>query len=186
MDAAERESVVAYLERTRDEMLALAKSLTAERREFRDAPNRWSVADCMEHIVITETAIRRQLERILAGPPDLEHRGATAHKDAILTERVAPRRGRAQAPEAAHPSRRWPDFEELSRRFEETRAATIALARNSEADLRCYFFPHPILQDLDAYQWLVFFAAHTERHLKQADEVLNSAGVAKAAGEASA
>ncbi|HLJ44759.1 MAG TPA: DinB family protein [Bryobacteraceae bacterium] len=186
MDAAERESVVAYLERTRDEMLGLATRLTAEQREFRDGSNRWSVADCMEHIVVTETAIRKQLERVLAGPPDVEHRGSTAHKDTILTERVAPRRGRAQAPEAAHPAGRWPDFGELSRRFEETRAATIALARNSEADLRCYFFPHPILKDLDVYQWLVFFAAHTERHLKQAEEVLGSADVAKAAGEASA
>ncbi len=180
MDAAEREYVVGYLERTRDAMLALARRLSPEQREFRDAPERWSVADCMEHIVVTETAIRGRLEGVLAGPPDVENRGRTAHKDAILTGKVAPRQGRAQAPEAAHPVRRWPDFEELAQRFEKTRDATIALARNTDADLRCYFLPHPLLQDLDAYQWLLFFAAHTERHLKQAEEVLGLAGAAGA------
>jgi hypothetical protein len=35
---------------------------------------------------------------------------------------------------------------------------------------------HPAMKELDAYQWILFLAAHSERHLKQLQEVKESPG----------
>jgi hypothetical protein len=38
---------------------------------------------------------------------------------------------------------------------------------------------NPAVQEADAYQWLLFLSAHTERHTKQIEEVKATAGFPK-------
>jgi hypothetical protein len=37
--------------------------------------------------------------------------------------------------------------------------------------LRAHSAPHPAFQTLDAYQWILFMAAHSDRHTQQINEV---------------
>ena len=69
------------------------------------------------------------------------------------------------------PTGRWPDFEELLRQFDATRQRTIGFAEATFAELRACAFQHPFLGPLDCYQWLLFLAAHCERHVRQMEEV---------------
>jgi hypothetical protein len=39
--------------------------------------------------------------------------------------------------------------------------------------------PHPALQTIDGYQWVLLLAAHSARHTAQIDEVKGAAGYPK-------
>lgn len=64
------------------------------------------------------------------------------------------------------PTRRWPDNAELVREFAQARQRSIEFAMSSDM----------VFQDLDCYQWLVFLAAHGERHARQIEEIRTEAG----------
>lgn len=172
MQASERDFAARYLEETRELVRGVASRVTEEQRNFTPAEDVWSIADCIQHLILTEASFHEMLEKLLAGPPDVENRGRTMHKDAVVKGTVPVRTTRVPAPAAMRPSRRWPDFDDLMRNFEAVRARTIRIAESCHNDLRCYVAPHPVLKNLDAYQWLVFLAGHSERHVRQAEEIM--------------
>jgi hypothetical protein len=49
----------------------------------------------------------------------------------------------------------------------------------STPDLRAHVFDSPLKQPLDAYEWLLFMGAHSERHTKQILEVKADPGFPK-------
>jgi hypothetical protein len=170
---SERSFAVQYLEQTRDRVLALAQWLTPEQRSFRPSESDWSAGELIEHIVVVENFVLSFLEAMIKeGTPDESRRGAIAHKDQIVLEAVPARTIHAQAPEFLRPTQRWADFDDLLREFAKTRGRTIEFAGTTQADLRAYFRPHPLLKDLDAYQWLLLVGSHAERHVRQAEEGL--------------
>ncbi len=172
MTDSERSFAVQYLEQTRDRVLALAKALTPEQRGSH-RENDWSAAELIEHIVVVENFALGLLEGMIKeDTPDESRRGSKAHKDQIVLEAVPARTTHAQAPDFLKPSRRWADFDELLREFEQTRNRTLHFAGTTTADLRAYFRPHPLLKELDAYQWLLLIGSHAERHVRQAEEGL--------------
>lgn len=173
MTDSERSFAVQYLEQTRGRVLALANSLTPEQRGLRRSENDWSAAELIEHIVVVENFALGVIDGMIKeGAPDESRRGTTAHKDRIVLEVVPARTTHAKAPDFMKPAQRWPDFDGLLREFEQTRGRTLQFAGTTNADLRGYFRPHPLLKDLDAYQWLLLIGSHSERHVRQAEEGL--------------
>ncbi|MGH9674882.1 MAG: DinB family protein [Bryobacteraceae bacterium] len=169
---AERERAVRYLESTRDQFLELTSKLTDAQYRWKPAPERWSVAECAEHITATEQFIFARFEKALEEPPKPEKKVAAAGRDELILKAVPNRTRRVQAPEEVQPAGRWPAREAQKKAFEETRGRSLEFARSSRADLRSYFYPHFILGDLDLYQWTLFLGAHCERHLAQMREVI--------------
>jgi DinB superfamily len=51
------------------------------------------------------------------------------------------------------------------------RAATIQYVRETTDALHDHVAPLGALGDLDAYQWLLLLATHTERHIQQIEDV---------------
>jgi len=54
--------------------------------------------------------------------------------------------------------------------FVESRSRTINFLQKTE-DLRAHAADSPLGKKLDAYQWILFISAHSERHTKQLNEV---------------
>ena len=77
-----------------------------------------------------------------------------------------------KAREALRPVGRWPDTAELVSELRSTRAATLAFAAQTQAELRDHFFPHIAFGDLDCYQWLVVLGQHAARHASQIEEIM--------------
>jgi len=67
---AEKEHALQYLESTRKDVLDATKSLSEAQWEFKPAPDRWSVAQVMEHIAASEDFIRVNLlqEKVMISP----------------------------------------------------------------------------------------------------------------------
>lgn len=167
---ADREKGVQYLEQTRDGVVAATKGLSDAQMKFKPAPDRWSVAEVLEHIAVSEDFLFQNVtDKIMkapAGAPDRD----TAKIDAFVLAAIPDRSHKAQAPEPLRPTARWTPSETLDH-FLQSRARTIAFMQETP-DLRAHVVSSPPLnQPMDAYDWLLFISAHSERHTKQILEV---------------
>jgi hypothetical protein len=172
MSPEERSRAVQYLEETRQGFLDATTGLSDAQWNFREAPERWSVADCAEHMALSEAFIFRIFQQtVLGAPPRPEMKEAARGKDELMFTRVPGRATRVQAPEHLRPACRWPDPAEAVRQFLDARDTSIQFAKATDADLRSLFAEHPFLKTLDGYQWLLFLAGHSARHTAQMREV---------------
>ncbi len=180
MTSADRERAGSYLSQTRDNLLRAASGLSPAQLQFKPAPGRWSVAECLEHIVTVEHRVLDGIANALQQPADPTKRSAFDGRDDELLQVVTDRSNPRQAPEAIHPSNRWP-HDQLMPEFQAARKRSIELAGNTDCHPRQHFFAHGALGELDCYQWLLLVAAHGDRHRAQIDEVLAAPNFPRAA-----
>ena len=168
LSQADRERGVRYLEQTRDAIVADTKNLTPAQWNFKAAPDKWSVALTLEHIALAEDdlfqLVTDKVMKSPAGAPDRD----IAKMDAMVIAMVPDRSTKRQAPPELVPNGRWTPAEALDH-FLKSRARTIEFMR-ATSDLRQHVMDSP-LGPMDAYEWLLFIAAHSERHTKQILEV---------------
>lgn len=171
MEPTERELAVELLAHSRERLVLAIDGLSDEQKNFRAAEDRWSIAECIEHITVAENSILRSIQKVLQSMPEPDRKAEVRGKDQVILDRVPAREQRVRGPEQVMPAGRWRSFEELLRQFEATRERSVRFTAVTQADLRSYFFPHPFLGLLDCYQWLLFLGAHCERHVRQMEEV---------------
>jgi len=168
---ADRDKGVQYLEQTRDGVIAATKGLSDAQMKFKAAPDRWSIAETLEHITLAEDFLFQNVtDKIMKAPPGAANRD-TAKIDAMVLAMIPDRSHKAQAPPPLVPAGRWTPAETLDH-FLKSRAKTIEFLE-STPDLREHVEKenNPLGQPMDAYEWLLFTAAHSERHTKQMLEV---------------
>jgi len=176
LSQADRDKGVAYLEQTRNAIVMDVKDLTPAQWNFKAAPDKWSVALTMEHIAVAEDylfqMVTNNVMKAPAGAPDRD----VAKYDALVLAMVPDRTTKRQAPPELVPNGRWGPNEALDH-FLASRTRTIEFMRTTP-DLRQHVMDSP-LGPLDAYEWLLFIAAHSERHTKQILEIEASPGFPK-------
>jgi uncharacterized damage-inducible protein DinB len=177
MTSAERQRAVADLEHSRDRLLRTTQGLSPEQLHHRPAPDRWSIAEILEHVTFVEGRILAGISRALEKPSLV----ARAMDDETLVENALDRTSRLRGPDAVAPAGRWP-LDRLLSEFEGARKRSIEFAKTTAGDLRQHSFPHPFFGELDCYQWLLLIPAHAERHRLQAEEVIAEAGFPRPAG----
>lgn len=169
LSAADRAKGVAYLEKTRDGVAAAAHGLSDAQFKFKSAPDRWSVAETLEHIALAEDMIFQNVtEKVMKAGPGAPGRD-TAKLDAAVLAMVPDRSHKATAPPPLVPTSRWTPQEALDH-FLASRAKTIEYMKTTPG-LRDHVGDSPLGQPLDGYEWLLFIGAHSERHTKQMLEV---------------
>ena len=169
LSQADRDKGVQYLEQTRDGVVAAVSGLSDAQMHFKPGPDRWSVAECLEHIALSED----YLLGYVSGPIMKNGPGAAdrdpAKIDAAVLAMIPDRSHKAQAPAALVPTGRWATDETL-KHFLASREKTIDFLK-ATPNLRAHVADSPIGQPLDAYEWLLFISAHSKRHTEQIDEV---------------
>lgn len=170
LTSADRDKGLQYLQQTRDSVVAATKGLSEAQLKFKAGPDHWSVAETMEHIALAEDFILQNVTdkqmKAPAGPADRD----TAKLDAMILAMVPDRTQKRQAPGPLVPTGRWTPADTLDH-FLKSRARTIEFLQ-STPDLRAHVSTeNPFQQPLDAYEWLLFIGAHSDRHTKQILEV---------------
>src|SRR6266851_2918981 len=128
-----------------------------------------SVAQVMEHIAAAEDFIREMVkEKLMTAPAGEPGRDVKKTDDAVLAM-VPDRTNKAQAPEPLVPTNRFGSAEGSVKHFVESRAATEDFLKTAPG-LRDHVADSP-LGKLDGYEFVLFIAAHSERHTKQINEV---------------
>jgi hypothetical protein len=172
LSQAEREHAVAELDSSQKAFLAATSGLSEAQWNFKAAPDRWSIAECAEHIGVTETFILNLItEQALKGPAEPEKRALVQGKDSSLMTMVVDRTAKFKAPEAIQPTRRWTTSREITKNVLESRARTIEFVSTTQEDLRDHFMDHPVFKTLDTYQWILLTSGHMRRHTAQILEV---------------
>jgi hypothetical protein len=170
MNDRERQLAADHLAASEERLFGLVDGLTAEQWSFHPGEGRWSIAECLEHIMRVENRIFGLIGKKLEGPPE-PAKPSALEKDAVIAKMVPDRTSRREAPEPARPIGQWPDTGELLAEFQKTRARTAQFVADTEGDLRSYSIPHPAFGDLDCYQWLLVLGLHGERHARQIEEI---------------
>lgn len=169
LSAEDRAAGLAYLEKTRAGVVEAAKGLSDAQLAFKPAPDKWSVAQVLEHIASAEDMLFGMVTGQVMNAPAPEPGGDVKATDAMILKAIPDRSQKRSAPEPLIPTNRYGSAAEALKHFGESRAKTIALMKDA-ADLRAHAADSP-LGKLDGYQWLLFIAAHSERHTKQMLEV---------------
>jgi hypothetical protein len=171
----ERDRAVAELEGSKKVFLDATKGLSTAQWNFKPAPERWSVAECSEHIALSEGYIFGFVsEKIMKAPANPEKREAAKGKDEVLVKMLQDRSHKATAPEPLDPAKHGAMTpEESVKLFLDGRAHTIEYVKTTQEDLRDHLFDHPVpaIGTLDSYQWILLISGHTRRHTAQILEV---------------
>ena len=173
----ERTQLIQYLQDSRKEFLAAVNNLSAQQWRWKPTPDRWSVGECAEHILLAEGMLFAKAQEALKNPPDPEWEDKTVGKTELLLRVMAPRLGKAKAPEDIVPTGKLSRAETL-RRFEKARAETIEFVETTQIPLKEHLAPHPfpVFNPLNAYQWVLYIPLHNMRHDKQIEEVKSTPG----------
>jgi DinB family protein len=166
---AEKDRAIQYLEKTKQGVIDATKGLSDAQWNFKAGPDRWSIAQCMEHIAAAEDYIRGiVVEKVMAAPaaPDRD----TKKIDDGVMAKVPDRSQKAQAPEPLVPTNRFGSPDASLKHFLESREKTEDFLKTTPG-LRDHAVDSPLGVKMDGYEFVLFIAAHSERHTKQILEV---------------
>jgi hypothetical protein len=176
---ADKDRALQYLESTKKGVLDATKGLSDAQWNFKPAPDRWSVAEVMEHLAAAEDMLRDVTQEQVMKSPAVPVRDAEETKkadDGVLAM-VPDRSHKVQAPEPLKPTNRFGSPAAAQRHFVQSRATTEEYLRNT-AGLRAHLGDSP-MGKLDGYEFVLLIAAHSERHTKQMLEVKADANFPK-------
>jgi hypothetical protein len=168
---AEKDRALQYLESTKKGVLEATKGLSDAQWNFKPAPDRWSVAQVMEHLAAAEDMIRGLAQDQAMKTPAIPVRDPEEIKkaDEAVLAMVPDRSHKVQAPEPLQPTNRFGSPAAAQKHFVESRAITEEYLRNTSG-LRAHLGDSP-LGKLDGYEYVLLIAAHSDRHTKQMMEV---------------
>ena len=170
LSQADRDRALKYLETTKQGVVNATAGLSEAQWNFKSAPDRWSVAEVTEHIAAAEGYLRGMItEKVMTAPPRPEGEDVKAIDELVLAA-IPDRSQKHQAPEPLKPTNRFGSGPGAVKAFLESRQQTVDFL-NSHDDLRAHAIDSPLGKKLDAYEWVLFIAAHSERHTKQILEV---------------
>jgi hypothetical protein len=163
------------MDQTRAALVSAAREMNPSLAQIRPRADVWSAADNLAHLALVEENVVRLMSKSIedarAGGvgPDIS--------DASFMQSLD--RWRLPEPEmkVIAPARITPD---ASKSVDESLASLDGsrqrlrglLLDNCEVDLTAIKRPHPLLRELDMYQWALFVAQHEERHRRQMERTL--------------
>jgi len=172
VSADERAKVIKLLKDSQAETLEALEKLSDAQLKFKPAPDRWSVLECAEHIMLSEGLLFDAVKRAVATKPNPDWAAKTKGKTEFLEDVLAGRKGKAQAPEDIVPSGKL-SREEVIKKLKEARAATLKFAEETQVPLKAHTLDHPspVFGTLNGYQWLIYIPFHNVRHNAQIAEI---------------
>jgi hypothetical protein len=167
---SERAFLIEQMEMSKKAFLASISGLSDAQWKFKPAPNVWSVAECAEHIVLSETFIFNGAQQVLKTPAVPRPESSTAQVDHQLALGVQDRSQKRTAPEPLTPSGKINSPADAAKAFTEKRDQNEEYVKTTSDELRTHVGPGPA-GPMDSYQFLVLMATHTARHTAQIKEV---------------
>lgn len=177
LQTIEIERALAYFGEIRNQIVEVTDGLSEAQWKFKTAPDRWSVAEILEHMALAEERILGPIREQLAQAPPPEEGRDNHTIDAIVLERMPNRSPKAKAPAVIQPEGGWTRDAALTRVLRNYERLAGFVTSNPE--LRDHVLPSAPLkfltegefQTMDGYQFALTAAAHDERHIHQIRDV---------------
>jgi hypothetical protein len=178
MTETERAKTLKLLAETESEFLNSVDGLTDAQWNYRASPEKWSIAQTAEHIMLSESLVFSAVGGTMQAPVDSDWEAKTGSKAALLEAALPDRGQKATAPEPLQPTSKL-THEEIVTRYKEARAKTIAFTKSTDLALKEHISKHPFFGPINAYDWLIRVPLHNDRHNLQIAEVKMSPGFPK-------
>ena len=165
----------AYMDSTRVSLFTCAQEMNASFASIRPRDGQWSAAENMAHLAKVERNVAEMMSRVISAAreqgigPDTSDESFINSLDAW---RVSEALTKLSAPERIVPEQGTTVGESIAS-LEASRARLKQLILdNSDIDLSAVKRTHPVLQEIDMFQWALFVAQHEERHRKQMERTI--------------
>ncbi len=168
---AERKYAIDYLKETKETLLNTIKGLSAAQLSFKATPESWSVAECVEHIAITESSLFGMQQGTLKEASNPAKRSEVKMTDDQVKGMISSREQKVKTREEMVPKNNFGSVEGSVKEFTAKRDATIEYVKTTKDDLRNHYAVMPFAT-FDSFQVIIFLAAHSARHTAQAKEVI--------------
>ena len=146
--------IVETIEEQRARLLTLLDGVSEEQAAFRPAPDQWSIADVLRHVIAAEEGVARIVESLACGVvPDGRRALGSQIPDEGQSLSSLVERLRAARAGLLERLRGWPASPDLSATFE-----------------------HPFFGPLNCKGWVAFQRLHDADHIGQLEQVKAAAG----------
>lgn len=164
-----------YLQQTQTGVAGATQGLSPAQWKFKPAPDRWSIAEIIEHMVLAQEFMLGPVQEQLAKAPPAADRDTKA-VDATIINLLPDRTTKFHAPDFLEPTGRWTPavaMDRLRRNLGQMSAGLDSpdLRQHAVDALPLKAISKGEYDKMDGYQWILAAAAHTERHTKQILEV---------------
>jgi hypothetical protein len=168
------EEVLNYLDTERSALHDAVELVPTALREKQPGPDRWSVANVLQHLLIIEKRIGAGMTKWVADAraggtgPETE---TSSVMNSLPLQLIADRSKRRDAPEEVRPQGDI-DAESAWAALEQTRSTLrAAILAGDGLALGEVVQPHPVLGPINLYQWALFLGSHETRHTDQVREI---------------
>jgi hypothetical protein len=166
-----------YVEEKRRELFQSFEGVDGDRLCRRAAPDRWSVAEILEHLRMVESGVARLITKRVGQAKEAglgEEKSTASVMPSFNPYSAMLERAVMQAPATVQPRANIDisdALEGLESSREALRAAVVSASGLALGEIK---HTHQILGELDLYQWLIFVGQHEGRHRKQIERTLKS------------
>jgi hypothetical protein len=167
----ERKSATKFLKQTKKEVESAVKGLSEAQLTFKPAPDVWSVEECLKHIAITEQMLWGMADANLKMAATPEKRSEIKWSDDDVIKNLENRTNKVKTMDPMKPENTpFKSWSEALESFKQNRGKLIDYMKSTDMDLRNHVVTMPF-GSIDAYQFVLFISAHSNRHMQQILEV---------------
>jgi len=162
-----------YYQQTFDILQKSVTGLSEAQLQFKSAPDRWSISQCLEHIILTEQALFDYAKKTLAQQPNPERAGDVKVGDDEVITGMTDRSFKAKAAEELSPKEvgKYRNGKTALKDLKKQRKELLGYIKGiSVEDMRDRITDSPF-GPVDGYHSLLYIPAHTARHTLQIEEV---------------
>jgi hypothetical protein len=173
LTSAERKFAIDYLKQTESRLLNDVKGLSKAQLNFKPDSSSWCVAQCVEHITLSENLIKEWMHSSLIQPATPQRKSEEKYTPETLIVVVTDRsHNRATTGGPWLPDGKFPTTEAAIQAFISRRDSTISYLASTQDSLKDHFIDHPQWGTLDLYEGFIMLSAHCARHTLQLEEVM--------------
>lgn len=167
----ERKTAADLLQQTEDGVISSVAGLSEAQLNFKPAPDKWSVSECIKHIAVTEQGLWQMTNGAIQATANPEKRSEIKATDDQVVQMIESREQKVKTYPSMEPQNTpYKSMEEAMASFKADRAKLIEYVKTTNDDLRNHVATLP-MGSFDSYQMILFIAAHSNRHTKQIEEV---------------
>lgn len=161
-----------YHSKISDSLIASVQSLNNEQLQFKPADDRWSIGQCLDHIIKSEKLLLDIIKKEMQNDPQSRLLDSIGVSDAQIEAQLADRTTTYRAPKVLEGVN---DYQQANRAISdykviENKIISFVNATDIEA-MRMHHSVYPF-GNSDVYQALMSLAGHTARHTVQIHKVM--------------
>lgn len=169
------DEIFAFLEHSRAKLKALTTDLNDVQINRRIAPDKWNIAEILEHLTLIEASILKLIKKLLTESEAQNPASAPNFPPVSFVEKAESVRGKKlAAPLFAVPSQNLTAAQSLEK-LSQIRKEIISLRpRLEKIDLASVKFSHLYFGEMDLAHWTAFPAIHELHHISQINALLSA------------